>query len=132
MTKLSAIALGLCISLMACGGTASRTAHSANPVPTVDKTVVNHIVYMLQENESFDRYFGQLNAYRQSQGLTADVDVTPANASNLSYDGTQTITPFHMLSMCVEALTPFWNQSHYDYNRKTPTSGTPLMNGFVF
>src|SRR5215471_20361791 len=107
MTKLSAIALGLCISLMACGGTASRTAHSANPVPTVDKTVVNHIVFMLQENESFDRYFGQLNAYRQSQGLGADVDGTPPNASSLSYDGSTPFTPFHMLSMCTEELSAF-------------------------
>ena len=131
MTKLSAIALGLCISLMACGGTASRTAHSANPVPKADMTVVNHIVFMLQENESFDRYFGQLNAYRQSQGLGADVDGTPPNASSLSNDGSTTFTPFHMLSMCTEELSAFWNQSHYDWNLKDPTSGTPLMDGFA-
>src|SRR5215469_16363682 len=132
MTKLSAIALGLCIFLMACGGTASRTTHSADPVPTGDISVVNHIVFMLQENESFDRYFGQLNAYRQSQGLGADVDVTPPNASSLSYDGSTSFTPFHMLSMCVESLSPFWNESHRDWNRKDPTSGTPLMDGFAF
>ena len=64
MTKLSAIALGLSISLMACGGTESRTTTSAKPKPkpTADITVVHHIIFMLQENESFDRYFGQLNA----------------------------------------------------------------------
>jgi len=95
-------------------------------------TVVHHIIFMLQENESFDRYFGQLNAYRQSQGLGADVDVTPSNASSLSYDGTTSFTPFHMLSMCTEQMSPYWNESHFDWNRKAPTSGTPLMDGFAF
>jgi len=132
MTKLSAIALGLCIFLMACGGTASRTTHSADPVPTGDISVVNHIVFMLQENESFDRYFGQLNAYRQSQGLGADVDVTPPNASSLSYDGSTSFTPFHMLSMCTEVVSSSWDESHRDWNRKAPTSGTPLMDGFAY
>src|SRR5215471_6180774 len=112
MTKLSAIALGLGISLTACGGTESTTRPAVltpAPKPTADITVVNHIIFMLQENESFDRYFGQLNAYRQSQGLGADVDVTPSNASSLSYDGSTKFTPFHMLSMCVESFSPFWN-----------------------
>jgi len=40
---------------------------------------VNHIIYMLQENQSFDHYFSQLNAYREKQGLSAEVDVTPTN-----------------------------------------------------
>src|SRR5215467_6476238 len=135
MTKLSAIALGLGISLTACGGTESTTRPAVltpAPKPTADITVVHHILFMLQENESFDRYFGQLNAYRQSQGLGADVDVTPSDASSLSYDGSTKFTPFHMLSMCVESLSPFWNESHRDWNRKAPTSGTPLMDGFAF
>ena len=133
MNRLGVITLGLGLSLTACGGRSTPPPPPQDPPPPpATINVVNHIVYMLQENESFDRYFGQLNAYRQSQGLTANVDVTPADASNPSYDGTQTVAPFHMLSMCVEALTPFWNQSHYDWNRKAPTSGSPLMNGFVF
>lgn len=140
MTKSSVIALGLSISLMACGGTGSGTAPTtpttppptSDPRPTAGITVVNHILFMLQENESFDRYFGQLNAYRQSQGLGADVDGTPSNASSLSYDGSTSFTPFHELSMCTEDLSSFWNQSHYDWNRNHPTSPTALMNGFAY
>ena len=30
---------------------------------------INHIVFMLQENRSFDSYFGQLPAYWQANGL---------------------------------------------------------------
>jgi phospholipase C len=62
---------------------------------------------MLQENRSFDHYFGQLNNYRQAKGLGADVDVTPANASQLSYDHSTTFTPFHMMSICVEDLSAY-------------------------
>lgn len=137
MIKLSAIALGLGILLTACGGTASKTTTPStppppDPPPTADITVLHHIIYMLQENESFDRYFGQLDAYRQSQGLGADVDGTPSNASQLGFDGSSILTPFHMLSMCTDVLSPSWSESHRDWNRKSPTSGTPLMNGFAF
>jgi len=135
MTKWSAIALGLGISLTACGGTASKSTPSSpspDPPPPANITVVNHIIYMLQENESFDRYFGQLNAYRQSLGLGADVDVTPSNASQLGYDGSTIITPFHMLSMCTDIVSPGWSHSHFDWNLKAPISGTPLMNGFAY
>ena len=93
--------------------------------------VVNHIIYMLQENRSFDQYFGQMNAYRQSQGLSADVDVTPANASQLSYDHSTTFAPFHMNSQCMEEMSSYWNESHNDWNHFAPTTATPLMDGFA-
>jgi phospholipase C len=94
-------------------------------------TAVKHIIYMLQENRSFDQYFGQLNAYRQSQGFSADVDVTPANASQLSYDHSTTFGPFHMTSQCMEEMSPYWNESHNDWNHFAPTTATPLMDGFA-
>ena len=101
------------------------------PPPPADMTAVKHIIYMLQENRSFDQYFGQLNAYRQNQGLSTDVDVTPANASQLSYDHSTTFTPFHMNSQCMEELSSYWNESHNDWNHYNPTSATPLMDGFA-
>ena len=52
-------------------------------------SAVNHVVFMLQENRSFDTYLGQLNVYRQSQGLPADVDGMPANAANPADDGAE-------------------------------------------
>ncbi len=97
-----------------------------------DIAAVNHIVYMIQENRSFDHYFGQLNAYRQSQGLNPDVDVTPPNASQLSFDGSTSFTPFQMHSKCVEDLSSYWNESHAAWNHAAPTSGTPMMDGFAY
>jgi phospholipase C len=86
---------------------------------------------MLQENRSFDGYFGKLNDYRQSKGLSTDVDVTPANASQLAFDHSTSFTPFHMNSQCVEGLSPYWNESHNDWNHADPTSATPMMDGFA-
>jgi len=136
---LGIVALVLSLLLTGCGGMATSTSTSTNndppppppPPPPADLTVVNHIIYMMQENRSFDEYFGQLNAYRQSQGFGADVDVTPANASQLSFDHTTTFTPFHMISMCTEELSSFWNESHNDWNHEAPTSATAAMDGFA-
>jgi phospholipase C len=101
------------------------------PAPQANLTSVNHIIFMLQENRSFDHYFGQLNAYRQTNGLPADVDVIPANASQLAYDKSTTFTPFHMLSMCVEDMSPYWNESHNAWNHADHTSPVPALDGFA-
>ena len=96
---------------------------------TGDVAAVNHVIFMLQENRSFDTYFGQLNSYRQSQGLPASVDGMPANASNPADDGT-TVTAFKLNTLCIDNLSPAWLESHGDYNRFDPT-GPALMDGFV-
>ena len=46
---------------------------------------VKNIVIMLQENRSFDHYFGHLNEYRTAHGLPADVDDL-SNAGDVSSD----------------------------------------------
>jgi phospholipase C len=135
---LSVVVLGLALGLTACGGmdpgsgsTNPPPNQNPPPPPPADLTVVNHIIFMMQENQSFDRYFGQLNAYRQSKGYGADVNVTPANASQLSFDHSTTFTPFHMISMCTEDLSSYWNESHNDWNHFAPTTATPLMDGYA-
>jgi phospholipase C len=119
-----------------CAGIAGDSNSNQNPPPPpppppADLTVVNHVIFMMQENQSFDRYFGQLNAYRQSKGYGADVNGTPANASQLSFDHSTTFTPFHMVSMCAEDLSSYWNESHNDWNHFAPTTATPLMDGYA-
>lgn len=116
--------------LLGCGlDKTSSPQHSHHP--SSDLHAINHVVYMMQENEVFDHYFGQLNKYRQSQGLTPDVDVTPGDATQLAFDHSTSFTPFHMISMCTEDLSSFWNESHNDWNHFAATSGTPLMDGFA-
>jgi phospholipase C len=117
--------------LTGCGGTATGSAPDPKHGNSADITSINHIIYMLQENQGFDRYFGQLNTYRQSHGLSGDADVTPTDASQVAYDQSTMFTPFHMGSMCVEELSSYWNESHNAWNHLAPTSATPLMNGFA-
>ena len=97
------------------------------------KLNLNHIVFMLQENRSFDSYFGRLGAYRAAAGVGGSIDGLPANASNPSYDGTSTVAAFKMQSACSENLSSSWNESHFAVNRDNPSDVShPKMNGFVW
>ncbi len=105
------------------------------PTPQADITSIKHILVLLQENRSFDQYFGKLDQYRVANGYGAagDVDGLPANASNPSpFTGTN-IASFHLQTMCMENVTPDWLESHGDFNLGNlnfPT-GQYLGNGFV-
>jgi phospholipase C len=92
---------------------------------------VKHVIIMVQENRSFDHYFGHLNDYRGSQGLSQDVDGTPADAGVPNYDENATINAFHLATACTEDLSSFWNESHVDRNLHNPTSSVATMDGFA-
>jgi phospholipase C len=98
-----------------------------------DITVVNHILFMMQENRGFDHYFAHLPDYWQAHGYEPkDFDIGhPANPSNPSVDGTSTISAYHLITQCLENPSPSWNESHVDFNRTSPTSTTPTLDGFV-
>src|SRR5215472_10051163 len=107
--------------LCGCQGVSSNVTPQLNPI--------NHIVFMVQENRSLDTYFGQLPAYWQANGYPqasqpSAFDGLPANASNPSFDGTSTVSAFHVATECVQNLSPSWNESHIDWNRTEPTSST--------
>ncbi len=93
---------------------------------------VQHVVIMVQENRSFDHYFGFLNDYRASLGLARSVDGMPANAQTVEYGGTTMISAFHLATECTEDLSSFWNESHLDWNLHHPMSDTPAMDGFAY
>lgn len=93
---------------------------------------LKHIVILYQENRSFDQYFGQLNAYRQRNGIPGTVDGLPANASNPSYDGTSQVAPFRLNTVCHENVSPAWNEHHVQANRDFPASDDYRMDGFVY
>jgi phospholipase C len=120
------LALGIASLLAGC---ARGLVSGPTSVSSCNIAAVNHVVFMLQENRSFDTYFGQLNTYRQSQGLSADIDGMPANASNPADDGS-TISAFKLHTLCIDNMSPAWLESHGDYNRYNPT-GPALMDGFV-
>ena len=115
------------------GGNASHTSVSSPPPPVSDLNAsVNHIIFMVQENRSFDNYFGHLSEYWQQNGFAAQqFDGTPANASNPAAQGSGTVAAFHLRTVCTENLDPSWNNSHLNWNFKDPVSATAALDGFV-
>jgi phospholipase C len=81
---------------------------------------IEHIVVVMQENHSYDSYFGML---RRGDGFTVDAGGRPT-ASNPDARGNP-VRAFHMANTC-QAGSPSqnWNSSHIQWN-----SGA--MDGFV-
>ncbi|PYY23707.1 MAG: hypothetical protein DMG62_06915 [Acidobacteria bacterium] len=113
-----------------------------------DVRAVNHIIFLAQENRSFDTYFGKLNEYRAKFGLPAEVDGLPDDCSSTNSDWTKPcgamnkapnsagfpttpIYAFHLKTMCIENTSADWIVSRWAFNAEDPSSDTPRMDGFV-
>jgi len=96
---------------------------------------VNHIVLLMQENRSFDHYFGQLDAYRASKGLSTEVDdlSQAGNVALQSDNGTGNIAPYKMRTACIWDLSSSWVEAHLDMNLSNASNpgANPPMNGFA-
>jgi len=116
-------------------------------------TKVNHIIIVMQENHSFDNYFGALayapgspyhsgngfcasNDHKCVDGLTCTIGSGGSLAcsnNNLDDDGS-IVYAFHGTSRCVlPDLDHSWVGTHDEMNFASPNSTlrTPLSNGFV-
>lgn len=93
-------------------------------------SAINHVIFMAQENRSFDTYFGHLNDYRATLGLPPAIDGIPANAANPADDGSL-VTAFHLQTMCIENTSAAWATSHINFNRFNQSSNIPTLDGFV-
>lgn len=60
------VGLGATVAAGAAMGVGSRTAEAAGTAATATGTIsdVRHVVILMQENRSFDHYFGRLNGVR--------------------------------------------------------------------
>jgi phospholipase C len=131
--------------------TYTATAKGSDAVATTNTTVtvepasdlesINHVIFMLQENHTFDNYFGMLNPYRQSNGwdvgdngVTYNVDGIDdklSTISNTSDSGT-TYQLFKFKSTCVDDMSSDWLASYGDANTYDFANTRPiLMDGFV-
>jgi len=148
--------LSCLLFIISCGGGGSSSGTGSgttppppppppNPTPsTASLNSINHFILFMQENRSFDHYFGQLNVYRAANGLPQDVDTwgpdtTPANVATAGYDPATgkpgpMIPAFHMQSACSENLSSAWDESHRAFNINDRSLKNPpdLMNGFAF
>lgn len=82
------------------------------PSGTVNEEIpIDHILIIMQENHSFDNYFGRLNEF----GYNGEVDGLSLDMVNMMYEG-EPVNPFHLTSYCVPGLDQSWNGSHFSYN----------------
>jgi phospholipase C len=147
LRSLSIVGMFFCLlALCGCQGLLSNppgtttTTTTPPPTPTLPPAnlqSIKHIVFMAQENRSFDSYFGKLSAYWAANGYPAQqFDGLPANASNPSYSANgQSATPlssFHVGTECVDNLSPSWDESHVDWNLNEPIGPTATLDGFAY
>jgi len=119
---------------------------------TGDISKVNHVIIIMQENHSYDNYFGALayapgspyhngngtcaaNDHSCVDGLTCTVDGSgnyTCSNSNLDQDGS-TVFAFHNPSRCVAPdLDHSWLYTHFELNFLNPNrSRVGRMDGFV-
>lgn len=102
---------------------------------------IQHIIFMLQENRSFDHYLGHLpdywaaNNFPQARNGTT-FDAEPGGAFNNETSGPTAsnsvtkVTAFPLTTNCVENPSPSWNEDHIDYDWHN-NFGTYLGDGFV-
>jgi phospholipase C len=83
---------------------------------------IRHIIFMLQENRTFDNYFGVLGAYRASKvpGASAgDIDGFNPNTALPTQNG-KLVKPYHNSTVCTEGLNFAWNENHNDMDLQAP------------
>ncbi len=103
-------------------------------------TAVNHVVMMLQENHTFDNYFGMLNPYRVSNhwnvgddGNTYTVDGIDDKLSKSNLDDEGVAIPlFKLKSTCIDDDSSDWLASYGSVNRYDFGASRAIkMDGFV-
>jgi phospholipase C len=147
------------LTLFGCQGLRSGT--SSTPPPTGSLQSLNHIIIFAQENRSLDHYFGAMRQYWAQNGIADQsfdglpqfnpasgiaplqgpapiipgCDPTMSTSTNCvasTSDTTDTVTSFHMASVCNEEQSPFWDEAHVDWDINDPTGTSPAaLNGFV-
>jgi phospholipase C len=150
----------------ACKGTSTCTltmnaAKAATATFNIAQTVnvLNHIIFMAQENRGLDHYFGALRAYWKANGFAdrsfdglpqfnptsglaplygappsnpgCDPAYPPPNDCTIDNNSPK-ISSYHLITQCIENPSPSWNESHEDWNRVNPYSATPTLDGFVW
>jgi phospholipase C len=85
------------------------------------RSPIRHVFVIMQENHSFDNYFGRLN---QPQHYGNQVDGVDESRSNPSADGRSQVNARHANTLCVDDPEHNWNAIHKAWNQGA-------MDGFV-
>ena len=126
---------------------AAGTTASAQTTVTVgtstggDVSKVKHVIFMLQENRSFDSYFGMLNPYRHSNGwdvgddgktyMVDGIDDKLNTIYNKDDEG-DTYYLYKFRTTCIDDDSSDWLASYGSVNRYNFLTTRPInMDGFV-
>ena len=122
------------------GGSSSATS-TVTVLPAGSVNAIQHVILMLQENRSFDHYFGMLNPYRRVNGWNIGddgkdyevdgIDDKLNTISNPDDQGTS-YSLFKLRSTCIDDESSSWLESYGDVNRwDFSTTRKIAMDGFV-
>jgi phospholipase C len=127
------------------------------PIQTV--AALNHIIFLAQENRSFDHYFGTLRQYWAQNGYPDQsldglpqfnpvtgiaplygpapaipgCDPTQPPPSDCIFDTGNPVTSYHLITQCIEDPSPSWNEAHVDWDYNDPVGQTAATSdGFVW
>lgn len=152
-----------CGFALCCVSTLSLLLCSCTAVPGVKPVgtgsgQLNHIIFLAQENRSFDHYFGTLRQYWAQNGYTDQsfdglpqfnpasgqaplngpapalpgCDPSSPPPANCVVDTNNQVTSYHLITQCIENPSPSWNESHVDWDYNDPVGQQPAaLNGFV-
>ena len=70
---------------------------------------IEHVVILIQENRSFDHYFGTLSGVR-------GFDDKRGRSAFFQTDGSETLHPYHLNTQCLKDLTHDWGPQHQSWN----------------
>jgi phospholipase C len=128
--------------------TAEATSAAGNVSDTATVTVtsphsaqaINHVIFMMQENHTFDNYFGMLNNYRRTNSMNTGDDGhvynvdgidDKLNTSNKDKEGIPHPL-FKFKSSCIDDASSAWLESYGDVSTYNFLTTRPAaMDGFV-
>ena len=151
----------------ACKGSAGKCTVTMNSNLSATATfnvnntvkVLNHIIFLAQENRSLYHYLGYMRQYwknnkfsdqsfdglpqfNPTSGIAPLYGPPPTNpgcdpaypppADCTEDSASPNVTSYHLITQCIENPSPSWNESHQDWNLDEPISTTPLLNGYVW
>ena len=106
-----------------------------------DVTAINHVIFMMQENRSFDSYFGMLNPYRKANNLNIGDDGKEYDVDGIDDKLTKIVNVddegdkfslFKLTSTCIDDDTSAWLESFGDVKRFDRSATRQIsMDGFV-
>jgi phospholipase C len=127
------------------GTSSSGSTVSAETIVTViaatAPSAIKHVVFMLQENHSFDDYFGMLNPYRHgngwdigSDGKTYTIDGIDDKLNTIKNEDDEGTfySLYKFRTTCIDDDSSAWQASFGDVSRYNYATTRPInMDGFV-